>query len=201
MIKIIKVREPSEWTEHRTTPGAEYEAKPALRNSLLDEQGFICAYCMRRITYENSIIEHIKCRSKRPDLSMNYDNMVICCQGNINDEDHCDKLKHDSDIAFSPFEDVFIDSLSYETKNGKIKSSNTQWQDELESILNLNNSLLKLNRQAVIEGVIGVLAKKGYTLHQLSSQFNEWKNPDKNHKKKEYCGIVIWYIGKKLRRK
>lgn len=97
MILITKNKEPKAWTAHRMTPGATYEAKSELRTSLLKEQGYICAYCMRRIpihdanSTETSRIEHIKCRERYKDLEMDYDNMVICCPGSINDDFHCDK--------------------------------------------------------------------------------------------------------------
>ena len=54
MIKITKIREPRELKKYRTPPGAAYIArdrsvKEAVLNSLLNEQGHLCAYCMRRI--------------------------------------------------------------------------------------------------------------------------------------------------------
>ncbi|MCF2598074.1 hypothetical protein I6E10_04830 [Phocaeicola barnesiae] len=49
MRKIQKQPEPREWTEYRLTPGAHYEASSELRQALLEEQGYLCAYCMRRI--------------------------------------------------------------------------------------------------------------------------------------------------------
>ena len=78
MILINKNKEPKEWTEYRTTPGVDYQAIPELVDSLLKEQGYICAYCMRRIpqrdklydkdgisfslTKEDHRVEHVKCR-------------------------------------------------------------------------------------------------------------------------------------------
>ena len=49
MILITKNKEPKEWTEYRNTPGVDYQAIPELVQSLLKEQGYICAYCKRRI--------------------------------------------------------------------------------------------------------------------------------------------------------
>ena len=198
MIKIKKGKEPNAWSEHRNTPGAVYDAIPELRASLLLEQGYICAYCMSRIDEGSSKIEHLKCRSRYPSLSMQYKNMVICCPGNSNNGFQCDKSKGDSDISFTLFNDHFINTLSYETKNGRIKSSNTQWNDELDTILNLNNLSLMLNRKNTIEGVIEALKRKGFDRHRLSSELNKWKNPDKNNKMKEFCGVVIWYISKRF---
>jgi len=67
MIKINKKKEPIEWTKKKLTPNfTQYSAIPELRTALLEEQGHICAYCMRRIPVkdsnesETSKIEQIK---------------------------------------------------------------------------------------------------------------------------------------------
>ena len=44
MRKIVKGLEPLAWREFRNTPGVKYEAKPELRDALIQEQGYICAY-------------------------------------------------------------------------------------------------------------------------------------------------------------
>ena len=89
MRKVDKRPEPKEWVEYRQTPGAKYEAISELRSSLLEEQGYVCAYCMRRIpvkdrnSNETSRIEHVLSREKHPDRELDYHNMVICCPGAI----------------------------------------------------------------------------------------------------------------------
>lgn len=54
MIKISKRNEPPSWTQYRSTPGVAYQANEELRQALLVEQGFICAYYMRRILVKDS---------------------------------------------------------------------------------------------------------------------------------------------------
>ena len=54
MIKITKKREPRKLLEYRRLPGASYEnmdghLKQIILEHLLEEQGHLCAYCMRRI--------------------------------------------------------------------------------------------------------------------------------------------------------
>ena len=104
MVVIEKGKEPDSWTQHRKTPGSEYESTPELRDSLLKDQGFICAYCMRRIpvtdhgTTESSRIEHIIPQSMLTrEQAMEYSNMVICCPGAISSISekltHCDRHK------------------------------------------------------------------------------------------------------------
>jgi len=199
MIRINKGQEPNEWLRYRLTPGVEYAAAPELRRALLVEQGYICAYCMKRISDDKSRIEHIKCRERYPEHKLDYNNMIICCSGETGTEFHCDRKKENSDISFSPFNTHFIDTISYETYNGKIKSSDSVWNNEINVILNLNNTRLQLNRKKVIESICIILGKKQWTKAQLKSELSKWQLPDNEHRLKEYCGVVIWYLTKKLK--
>ena len=219
MIKIEKQAEPREWTEYRLTPGADYEAKPFLAKSLLDEQGYICAYCMRRIPHcdkgsnESHRVEHIKCRDRYDDLKLVYSNMLICCPGNINGYWHCDKLKDNDDISFSPFDQNFIDSLGYKSHDDTIFSTNPVWDWELNKVLNLNNALLMQNRKSVLKGVISMLNRNrgkdgAWKKAGVKAVLDKWKVKHLERFKDEgecyvyypYCGIVIWYLEKLYRR-
>lgn len=206
MIKINKGDEPDAWTQRKATPGfTKYEPTKELRDALLAEQGYICAYCMREIPIkdkgvgETSKIEHVKSRTNRPDLQLRYDNMVICCPGYINADDHCDKLKNGDSVTFSLLNDIFPDTISYSTKNGTIKSSNDTWKKEMNNLLNLNNAMLAANRMNTLDGVHKVLEKNKWRKAKLQEKLEEWSNPDAKGKLKPYCGIVIWYLQRKLR--
>lgn len=205
MRKINKGQEPREWTEYRLTPGVDYQAIPELRDSLLKEQGYICAYCMRHIPVrdtnsdETSRIEHILSRENHDDLKLDYSNMVICCPGAIDRKFHCDKLKESNDITFDLFSDHFISTLSYSSKSGEIKCSNSVHSTEIKNILNLNNGLLKKNRAKTLKGVIDILERIGWTKANITKQYNIWNTTNSQGAFNEYCGIVTWYLEKKLR--
>ena len=197
MRKINKGQEPKEWTAYRLTPGVSYQAIPELRQALLEEQGYICAYCMRRIpcqdanSGETSRIDHIKCRDRWPELGLSYNNMVLCCPGAITDDFHCDKRKDNRDISFSPFDDDFINTLKYGTKDGRMQSTNADWDQEINEVLNLNNALLKSNRAEVINAVCHAFAKDA---------MEKWNNKDAEGRLKPYCGIVVWFMKRWLGR-
>lgn len=205
MIQINKGIEPVEWSAKKASPGfTEYEPIAELRDALLIEQGYICAYCMRRIPAKDvkvdatSKIEHIKSQEDRPDLQLKYSNMAICCPGNLNDEAHCDKLKGRRSISFNLYDSSLQKSISYSTKDGKIQSNRLDWYTEIETILNLNHSFLKLNRKNALEGVVFAIQSIGWNDAFLKRKLNEWSNPNAEGKMKEYCGIVIWYLNKKI---
>lgn len=56
--------------------------KGKLHDTLLTEQGYLCAYTMKRIGSDNSHIEHIKpeslCREDLVGSDLDYENMVAC---------------------------------------------------------------------------------------------------------------------------
>ena len=210
MIKIEKTDEPHSWTLHRLTVGAGYEATSDLRDSLLADQGYICAYCMRRIpvqdrgTSESTRIEHIKPQSSLSrEAALDYRNMVICCPGAMastsEKECHCDRHKGEKAISFSPLDQNFINSLSYRT-DGSIVSSNIVYDREINDVLNLNVGILKANRRAVREALIKSLEKTGWKKGNIERILRSFMQKDKNGMKKEYCGVVISYLAKKLQR-
>jgi uncharacterized protein (TIGR02646 family) len=61
--------------------------KGSLHRALLQEQGWLCAYTMRRVDERNSHIEHIKpeslCRADQIGSDLDYYNLIACfpCQG------------------------------------------------------------------------------------------------------------------------
>ncbi len=206
MIKINKGNEPASWTQKKETPGfTQYEPTDDLRKSLLKEQGYICAFCMRQIPVadkgvnEKSKIEHLKSRHEHPDLQLDYNNMVVCCPGFINGNPHCDKSKDRASVTFSLFDNLFPNTIRYSIKNGTIISTNTTWNNEINDILNLNNAMLAYNRKYVLDGIKVVIDNKKWKKAKIEEKLEEWAKFDKNGKLKPYCGIVIWYLKKKLR--
>lgn len=208
MIKIEKSSESKSWTSHRLTKGAVYEANDDLRNTLLKDQGYICAYCMRRIpakdnnTSETSHIEHLKPQTALSrEGKMDFRNMVICCPGAMASTEpqmtHCDRHKAETSISFSPLDQNFINTLSYKT-DGSIVSSNEVFENEINSILNLNIPMLKQNRKEARNTAIKMLGKNNWGKAELEKILQRYSSKDADGKLTEYCGVVISYITKKL---
>ena len=92
MILIKKGKEPKELIEYRTNKWNPYEKqsvepsfedmpteiKDAIRRELLKEQGYLCAYCMRRIkSVEETKIEHWVPQEKlTKEQGLDYSNML-----------------------------------------------------------------------------------------------------------------------------
>ena len=197
MRKIIKGREPDAWLKYRCTPGAVYQRKPALAESLLLEQGYVCAYCEKRIDVQDLRVEHIKPRSQYPAQQLSYSNMVACCSGQSQGSAHCDCSKKDEEITLNLFTDALFLSISYK-HDGTISSANKSWNDDINITLNLNCLSLKENRKLALDGLLEIIKKEGYSQGVLKRLKARYEAKDKGHKFAEYRGIILYYIDKKL---
>ena len=203
MIHIKKKRrEPNAWLRYRLTKGVEFSAIPELKDSLLTEQGYLCAYCMARIDKDHMKVEHFKPRSRYPRLKFSYKNLLACCLGKTQEESHCDTSKGNDEIRLSPLSPSWVDTLSYESGTGAIRSSNPYYNRELDRILHLNTPIIKENRLKVLQGAIQALRSVGGNSGDIRRQLEQkWDPVDKEGKRKPYCGIVIYFLEKKLGRK
>ena len=98
----------------------------------------------------------------------------------------------------------FISTLFYE--NGKIKSTNDRWMEEMEGILNLNDEALIRARRQTLSATIDLLAKtnaqKPWTRQMVEKyllKYSTMHNEKGKLKHYPYCGIVIYYLQKKLK--
>lgn len=215
MIKINKGKEPEAWIKFRKTHGVKFEANPELRQSLLDEQGYIWAYCMQRIDFENTKVEHIKPQSKHQELQFEYSNLIICCEGKTSNNSHCDDSKSNKEISFDIFSDYFSNHIKYGTKDGEIyfkrrwnKNDNDQevidFNDDIYKTLNLNIDILKKNRLKALEGLITVLkikkSKAGTKKEEFTASIKEKQlaklQEKRNGKFFPYVGILIYFLKK-----
>ena len=143
MIYIHKEREPEKLLAYRKTEFADYdhmptEVKDAVRESLMKEQGNICAYCMRRLEVDKTTIEHIIPRNPREQekdtkLSLDYKNMLAVCKGNTGapfPQTTCDKHRGNTSLTITPLNSRLIEQIAYKT-DGTIYSEHTEIQKDL----------------------------------------------------------------------
>lgn len=202
--------------EYRSTPNTNYDncPKEPLKSSLLQEQKFLCAYCMSRITEHTMSIEHWKCRSQYSNLELSYQNLLAVCDGNEGNppcKQHCDTRKGDSDLMYNPANKDHHARLKirYLKTSGKIESDDTVFCSELggtekgsEGILNLNHQQLMNNRRAVIERVEREMSKLPPEAKkaQIRLLLATWKMADPQGMLPEYAGAAIYFLEKRLAR-
>ena len=209
MKKIIKQSEPRSLVEHRSQSNANYDNYPdkdKLRESLLKEQGYICCYCMSRITSEQMKIEHWKSQTKYVDLQLDYRNLLGACNGNEGarrQNQHCDTRKGDIEITINPIEsDKNCENLVKYRPDGKIYSDDASINHDLNKTLNLNLGFLQRNRKDALDVVIRKLdekfSNKAWSKITLQNVINALNTKDKNGYYSEYCQIAISYLKSKL---
>ena len=96
---------------------------------------------------------------------------------------------------------IIENTISYQ-RNGKIESSDKDFNGELNDILNLNIEYLTNNRAAVYESINEALSKKPdkRTKAEIQKLIDKWQSTDENNYKKEYFGVAVYLLNKKLQR-
>lgn len=213
---IQKGREPRAWQETRlSTPGAHFdnEAKPALRDALLAEQGHLCCYCMGRIDARSTRIEHFLPR-RHEEEQLNYRNTLAACpggEGNPPRLQHCDVRKGDRAVAANPC-DPRIEKLVRYSSSGEIYSTEPRIQSNLNQgdetdeggALNLNVDALRAERRAVLEGFVAQFARRHHgewRPETLTRELPKWSDlPAGGGRLPPYCGIVADFIRRRIER-
>lgn len=203
MILIKKKSEPHSLTTYKKTINASFDNQPSkvkedLRKSLLEEQGYICAYCMKRIEESTDIkIEHYEARNRTNELS--YKNLLVVCKGNegsSKERQTCDTKKGNRVLHIDPQKIGDISTIFF-IRNGEVKSTNLLFQKDLDEVLNLNDkfgNLISARKSALkaLQKKITPMNKK-----QIEKLYNKLKSAER---KIEYVGILLWYLEKKIKR-
>lgn len=213
MIYIKKGTEPESLTKYRKEKFAYYDGykdKDDVREKLLEEQGYLCAYCMRRIDKEHMKIEHWYSEEKLSDVErLNYQNMLGACLGHIEgtkgSDDTCDTHKGKSLIKVNPLDKSTLVHIQYSSATGAIFADDEDVQQDIDKTLNLNaeRHLLKENRKELLNTLITEMRKmqKQGTWNKkvLETTRARYESVDANGKKKEYAGIALWYLDKRIK--
>jgi hypothetical protein len=79
-----------------------------------------------------------------------------------------------------------------------------EWDDELNGVLNLNHARLKANRRQALDAVLTTLKRlnsrgDGWSHRSIRGQLVNWASRDRDGRSIPFCGIVIWFLEKKLK--
>lgn len=213
MLNIAKQRQPDFYTEWKLkenqvnnleTYTGKYDdlmpsdVKQGLREALCKEQGYLCCYCMNRIQpdKDNMRLEHWQSQHGFPARKFDYTNMLAACcggEGSADKEFFCDKLKEDSALKFCPAADDVESKVKY-SKDGKILSTDLDFDQQLNSVLNLNRDVIKNNRAAVLEGMIEILNRAGWTRRQFENRMEQLRTCDADGNLKPYSGVELYEL-------
>lgn len=224
--KVSEIKSTPEWKKINVGDTRairdQFEALPkdAIRKSLLEEQHYLCAYCMHKIENNplRTSIEHWYPLSKDKEMALDYNNMLAVCDGGENWKGKekknlcCDAFKADeAELKISPLNKRQMEKITY-TKDGFIKTEpqDQRMDEEIRDVLRLNGiwkndkfladtttGLVKGRKDAYqrYEDFIKRLGKKGRcTSAQVKKKIDEIKTADEWL---EYAGVILYFLNKK----
>lgn len=184
--------------------------KNAVKQSLLDEQGFICCYCQQHVELdENTTIEHFVARENDATMMFDYDNIFACCNGGQEERTkqklevipkYCGHARDNSSITINPLDEDceihFSYSFNPDSLEVSIEGLSENGQDTIEK-LNLNTPKLRTLRGETVAGFIfdengDYISNKDANI--IASQI---KTQKVNNQFEPFC-VVLEYILKNL---
>jgi uncharacterized protein (TIGR02646 family) len=168
------------------------QEKNKLKGILMDEQHFLCCYCMKSIDLGTSHIEHIKPQSLFPKEDLEYDNLLASCNGYNEEHENC---AHNKANWWDPNEFVTPVQSDCETVfkysiDGRMYSQSIGGETTIDR-LNLNSYLLISARKAAI--YYSGLFDEDFTVRQNEMQ-QFYSTPDNKNKLPQFCMAVIYCI-------
>jgi uncharacterized protein (TIGR02646 family) len=228
VIEIKKREEPKELVEYRRMPNASYQdmhgavikgknVYDVVLDNLINEQGRLCAYCMKRIpegkTKHGASIEHIEPQSLTGEKSrLGYRNMLAVCIGNrnsqMNDMKTCDAKRgtlstEKQKLYVNPLDANTLKTIKYNS-NGIIFSEDKNIDESLNEVLNLNGVKTGLvsSRMNALKTLQTEIDKKYHGRDvpdsYLVSLLNKFQQENEN--KTPYVGILIYWLQKKVKK-
>ena len=216
MRSIVKTREPNSLAEHRAKLYSSFDnygddnnrRKEQLRAALANEQHYICCYCMGRITpARNKMkIEHWRPRSRCPEEQLDYNNMLGACKGGEGSPprlQHCDTRKGNSGLKYNPANpNHSVEAWLRYGWDGSIRSNNSEFDRQLEDVLNLNLPLLRNNRKLVFDEFNRWLHREKDRAHGPVPRDRLKRKRDqvigRSDRLTPYCQVAIWLLEQRL---
>jgi uncharacterized protein (TIGR02646 family) len=176
--------------------------KEALHETLLKEQGWICAYTMRRINKDTSHIEHIKpeslCRKDAVGSDLDYSNMVACFpkEGMIHNYRYGAQLKdkwwvNDGADFISPLNSLCEKMISFDIEGVISAIKNDPAAVTTIDVLGLDHDSLTEDRRRVIqEFIFGPEGKTPLTRAKVVAAINTICNLNGSDKYYEFCVAI-----------
>lgn len=223
--KTSEIRSSREWKElgeddiKAIRSGFDQLPKEAIRQNLLEEQHYLCAYCMRKITNDGlyTAIEHWCPLSKDKDKALDYGNMLAVCDGGRNWKGEgrrilcCDANKGDEEtLTVSPLNRHQMAVIAY-GREGFIKTEpkDEKLEGELNDVLRLNG--LWKNGRFLADTSTGLVKGRRDTYLRYrrfvkrlgdegkctSSRIKKMDEIITAEKRPEYAGVLLYFLDKK----
>lgn len=208
MQRVVKSPEPvgfMTWRQaNRSASWADLQdpEKAELRTQLVADQDALCCYCQRRIrdSRDATTIEHFVPRSggaAGAARELDWSNLLAACthtRGLRPAQQTCDVRKGDRPCSQNPLA-LREDHISYDAL-GRIHVSGDHI--DVDDVLNLNESRLRGNRKAALDGFVLSLQKKGFGVGVLR---REAEALEEARPGTPYRGYLLFWLRKRLRQR
>jgi uncharacterized protein (TIGR02646 family) len=210
MRTIHKIIEPTSLTQHRNSAHADYANyahKDVLRAFLLKEQRGLCCYCLSRISADGQKmkIAHWHSQTKHPGEQLDYANLLAACKGNEGQprkQQHCDTMQGDRDLSRNPANPTHhVEDLIRFEGDGRVTSTDQEFDAEINDILNLNLQKLVNQRKARLDGFTAALPKHSQLKRDdLQRWLEKWNGEADLDELEPFCSVVVYWLRKRLNR-
>ena len=180
-----------------------------LQAQMCQDQGGVCCYCGLKLQFPDTqhySVEHVKPRSKFPELVGEYKNLLLSCHSSeferaqlkktIHSKKerkntlHCDEFKDNKELHYSPLQADCALHFSYKL-NGEVKGRDKEAEEDIET-LNLNCHSLKERRreQMLAYSFLTRNSQKMLDMDSLKAYRQEVEKRDANGNHMEFYFVI-----------
>ncbi len=206
MKHIVKQGEPGAFADWKARANENWqpvyddlagEPKNAVKMALMAEQGYICCYCERRLTNDDSHIEHFRPQSDPTVDPLDFGNLLCSCQNQLKKGEprHCGNLKgewFDRDLLVSPLIPGCEDRFAF-TGDGEIKSLVDNDLASSETIKKLGLDIPKLN--ALRAKAIEPFLDEGLSPQEMRAFVSGYLNKDASGRFGQFWTTIRYLFG------
>lgn len=197
--KINKGREPNALTiwkkqhPHQRYHDLDDTMRRAIRQALLEEQYYLCAYCCQRISIDKCHNEHLEAQHDNPQHTLDYNNLLASC----NDTHQCGIAHKTQPLPLTPLMPACETELNFKL-SGRVEGLTSRAKESIR-VLNLgdyerNNKALIEKRKQLSESLLwenGVVPHEGLEDEELLLMLIDDLSTAHNKQLQPYAPVVV----------
>lgn len=197
----------TKWNQRRGGKTPDWKSfsksvKDSVYESLLEEQGYICCYCQRRISRRECHIEHFRPKSVYKNLIFDYKNLIASCQGEDEKRPtvpvHCGHKKRawfDEELMISPLNPDCEQYFKYSSFGEIIATDDPEKQAAAKTTIEklaLDINKLSKMRRVAIDAALAVM--EGLSDAEIEELAVSFKLPDAEGKFTPFSTVIIYML-------